>query len=180
MIHSFWARQLGCQGRRQSRRGNVAYVRPTEIGKFDIKCAELCGLFHGHMFDTGKVVGDAGSPPGSTRSDASSLPRPAIAPVSHSLPAGTAEEGRMNAQVATRPLWRRVIGFNLLTGIVLGVVGFYIGWWLGHQIHAKSLEYFADTNQNDVALMLGYIGFVVGFVIGLGFARYPLARLAGR
>jgi cytochrome c oxidase subunit II len=26
---------------------------------FDIRCAELCGLWHGHMFQTGKVVPDA-------------------------------------------------------------------------------------------------------------------------
>jgi cytochrome c oxidase subunit I len=81
---------------------------------------------------------------------------------------------------AAAPLWRRLIGFNLLTGLVLGVVGFYVGWWLGHQIHANSLAYFADTGQNDVALMLGYLLFVVGFVAGVGFAKYPLARMLGR
>ncbi len=59
----------------------------------------------------------------------------------------------MSNEAAARPLWRRLIGFNLLGGIVLGIVGFYFGWWLGHQIHAESLNYFEDTNQNDVALM---------------------------
>src|SRR5207253_648482 len=78
--------------------------------------------------------------------------------------AGT--EGRMNAAVATAatarpPLWRRLLGFNVLTGIVLGIVGFYLGWWLGHQIHAPSLAFFADTGQNDIALMFGYIGFTI-------------------
>jgi cytochrome c oxidase subunit 1 len=85
----------------------------------------------------------------------------------------------MSAAVA-RPLWRRLIGFNLLGGIVLGVAGFYIGWWLGHQIKADSLDYFGDTNQNDVALMLGYLFSVIGFLVGLGFANYPLARMLGR
>lgn len=85
----------------------------------------------------------------------------------------------MNTEPPARPLGRRLLGFNLLSGIVLGVAGFYVGWWLGHQIHAKSLDYFADTNQNDVALMLGYLFFVVGFLIGLGFARYPLSRMRG-
>ena len=37
---------------------NIAYAHPTETGSFDIRCAELCGLFHGHMFDTGQVVSD--------------------------------------------------------------------------------------------------------------------------
>jgi cytochrome c oxidase subunit I len=81
---------------------------------------------------------------------------------------------------AKRPLWRRLVGFHIGTGIVLGVVGFYIGWWIGHQVHATSLDFFADTGQNDIALMFGYIGFTVGFLTGLGFLRYPLSRLAGR
>ena len=85
----------------------------------------------------------------------------------------------MNDAAVVRPLWRRLIGFNLLAGIVLGVVGFYFGWWLGHQIHAESLDYFADTNQNDVALMLGYVFAVVGFLGGLGFFNYPLSRMLG-
>ena len=84
------------------------------------------------------------------------------------------------SEAATPPLWRRLIGFNLLTGIVLGIIGFYFGWWLGHQIHANSLAYFADTNQNDLALMLGYLFFTIGFLVGLGFAKYPLSRMLGR
>ena len=83
-------------------------------------------------------------------------------------------------ETATGPLWRRLIGFNLLSGIVLLIVGFYFGWWLGHQVHAESLEYFADTNQNDIALMFGYLFAVIGFLIGMGFARYPLSRMLGR
>jgi cytochrome c oxidase subunit 1 len=86
----------------------------------------------------------------------------------------------MNEDRTMRPLWRRLIGFNLLGGIVLGVVGFYVGWWLGHRIHANSLAYFADTDQNDIALMLGYLLFVVGFLIGLGYASYPISRMLGR
>jgi len=86
----------------------------------------------------------------------------------------------MNSDAIARPLWRRLIGFNLLGGIVLGIVGFYFGWWLGHQIKADSLDYFGDTNQNDVALMLGYLFSVIGFLVGLGFANYPLARMLGR
>ncbi len=59
VIHSFWARTLGVKADANPGVDNVAYVRPTKIGSFDIRCAELCGLFHGHMFDTGKVVSDA-------------------------------------------------------------------------------------------------------------------------
>jgi cytochrome c oxidase subunit 1 len=84
------------------------------------------------------------------------------------------------SEAATPPLWRRLIGFNVLTGIVLGIVGFYFGWWLGHQIHASGLAYFADTNQNDLALMFGYLFFTIGFLVGLGFAKYPISRMLGK
>jgi cytochrome c oxidase subunit 1 len=85
----------------------------------------------------------------------------------------------MNSEAAAPPLWRRLIGFNLLAGIVLGIAGFYVGWWLGHQIKADSLDFFGDTNQNDVALMLGYVFAVVGFLGGLGFFNFPFRRMLG-
>jgi cytochrome c oxidase subunit 1 len=85
----------------------------------------------------------------------------------------------MSDATTARPLWRRFIGFNLLSGIALLVGGFYLGWWIGHQIHAESLDFIDDTNQNDVALLLGYLFAVIGFLIGLGFANYPLRRMLG-
>jgi len=75
---------------------------------------------------------------------------------------------------------RRLLGYNLLTAVVLGLVGFYVGWWLGHQFKGKSLDYFGDTGQNDIALFLAYLTGVVGFLVGLGFANYPLQRLLGK
>ncbi|MGC2374489.1 MAG: cbb3-type cytochrome c oxidase subunit I [Solirubrobacteraceae bacterium] len=79
-----------------------------------------------------------------------------------------------------RPLWRRLVGFNLLTATILAVAGYYIGWLIGHQIKGKSFEFQAATDENDVALMLAYLGGVIGFLIGLGFANYPVSRLLGR
>ena len=82
-----------------------------------------------------------------------------------------------------RPVWRRLVGFNLLTGVLLGVGGFYLGWfgghWLVNGLDIKSLDYVGDTDQNDVSLFLGYLLGVIGFLIGLGFAVYPFARLRG-
>ena len=75
---------------------------------------------------------------------------------------------------------RRLVGFNLLAAVVLGAVGYYLGWWIGHQIHAPSLDYVANTGQNDVALFLAYVFGVVGFLAGLGTLNYPLSRIAGR
>jgi cytochrome c oxidase subunit 1 len=76
--------------------------------------------------------------------------------------------------------FRRLIGFNLLTAVVLGVVGFYVGWRLGHLVKAPSLDYFDDTGQNDIALFVAYFTGVIGFLVGLGFANYPVQRLLGK
>ncbi len=75
---------------------------------------------------------------------------------------------------------RRLFGYNLLSATVLGIAGFYFGWWLGHQINGPSLAYFSDTGQNDVALFLAYLTGVVGFLFGLGFLSYPLQRVLGK
>ena len=75
---------------------------------------------------------------------------------------------------------RRLLGYNLLTAVVLGIVGFYLGWWLGHLVKAPSLDYFSDTGQPDIALFLAYLLAVVGFLVGLGFASYPIQRMLGK
>ncbi len=77
-------------------------------------------------------------------------------------------------------MWRRLLGFNLLTAVILGVAGYYLGWWIGHLINGPSFEYETATDENDVALLLGYAFGVIGFLVGLGFANYPISRLLGR
>jgi hypothetical protein len=79
-----------------------------------------------------------------------------------------------------RPLWRRLVGFNLLSALLLGVGGYYLGWFIGHQIDGKSFEFQAATDQNDVALLLAYLFGVAGFLVGLGFANYPISRMLGK
>jgi cytochrome c oxidase subunit II len=59
VIHSFWAYELGVKADANPGVDNVAYVKATKTGDFQIRCAELCGLWHGYMFDTGHVVDDA-------------------------------------------------------------------------------------------------------------------------
>jgi cytochrome c oxidase subunit 2 len=58
-VHSFWAYELGVKADANPGVDNVAYVKPAKIGTFQIRCAELCGLWHGYMFDTGRVVSPA-------------------------------------------------------------------------------------------------------------------------
>jgi len=75
---------------------------------------------------------------------------------------------------------RRLLRFNMLTGMVLGVAGFFIGWWLGKFVGGPSLDYFDDTQQNDIALFTAYLVGVIGFLVGLGFANYPIQRMLGK
>ncbi len=58
-VHSFWAYQLGVKADANPGVDNVAYVQTKSPMSFDIHCAELCGLWHGYMFDTGRVVSDS-------------------------------------------------------------------------------------------------------------------------
>ena len=104
VIHSFWAHDLGVKADANPGVDNVAYVRPTEIRSFSIRCAELCGLFHGHMFDTG-AGGERHRLP---RLD----PRPAgrvrpgdrrPSPVQDPLQPRSPQEGRMNTERTARP-----------------------------------------------------------------------------
>jgi len=92
----------------------------------------------------------------------------------------TSADAAAAPQPIRRPLWRRLLGFNLLTAVILGVGGYYLGWWIGHLINGPSFEYESATDENDVALLLGYVFGVIGFLIGLGFANYPFSRLLGR
>jgi cytochrome c oxidase subunit II len=56
VIHSFWAYQLGVKADANPQVNNVAYTTATRTGGITVRCAELCGLWHGAMFDYGQVV----------------------------------------------------------------------------------------------------------------------------
>src|ERR1700730_16803049 len=78
------------------------------------------------------------------------------------------------------PVWRRLLGFNALTAIVLGILGYYLGWFIGHHIHGASVAYFSThIDENDISVFLGYFLGVIGFLIGLGSGVSPWARLRG-
>jgi cytochrome c oxidase subunit 2 len=59
VIHSFWAPRLGVKADANPGVDNVAYFKPEEERTFEVKCSELCGLWHGYMFDTGQIVSEA-------------------------------------------------------------------------------------------------------------------------
>ena len=56
VIHSFWAYTLGVKADANPGLNNVAYTTPEHTGYFQVRCAELCGIWHGSMYDTGDVV----------------------------------------------------------------------------------------------------------------------------
>jgi cytochrome c oxidase subunit II len=56
VTHSFWAYQLGVKADAVPGADNIAFVHPRKLGTFSIRCSELCGLWHGHMYQTGEVV----------------------------------------------------------------------------------------------------------------------------
>jgi cytochrome c oxidase subunit 1 len=74
---------------------------------------------------------------------------------------------------------RGLLGFNLLTAIVLGVGGFFFGAWIGGKM-AVGHDYLIGTDQNDVGIFMGFLFGTIGWLAGLGFFNYPLTRLAGR
>ena len=56
VIHDFWAYKLGVKADANPGVDNVAFVKPTKLENFTVRCAELCGLWHGYMSNAGKVV----------------------------------------------------------------------------------------------------------------------------
>ncbi len=60
VAHSFWAYALGVKADAIPGTNNVAFVKPTKVHSFEIRCAELCGLWHGHMTAAGQVMSPVG------------------------------------------------------------------------------------------------------------------------
>ena len=56
VIHSFWAYQLGVKEDANPGQDDVAFTTPIQLGSFTVRCSELCGIWHGAMFNTGHVV----------------------------------------------------------------------------------------------------------------------------
>jgi cytochrome c oxidase subunit 2 len=56
VIHSFWAYQLSIKADANPQLDNVAYATTRQNGSVTVRCSELCGLWHGAMFNYGKVV----------------------------------------------------------------------------------------------------------------------------
>jgi cytochrome c oxidase subunit 2 len=56
VIHSFWAYQLSIKADANPQQDDVAYTTTNQTGSVTVRCSELCGLWHGSMYNYGKVV----------------------------------------------------------------------------------------------------------------------------
>jgi cytochrome c oxidase subunit II len=57
VIHSFWAYQLGVKADANPGVDNVAFTTTkNQLGTFTVRCNELCGLWHGAMYNYGHIV----------------------------------------------------------------------------------------------------------------------------
>jgi cytochrome c oxidase subunit 2 len=56
VIHSFWAYQLGVKADANPAQDNVAFTTTDQTGSFIVRCSELCGIWHGAMYNSGEVV----------------------------------------------------------------------------------------------------------------------------
>jgi cytochrome c oxidase subunit 2 len=56
VAHSFWAIELGVKADAIPGNDNVAFVRPEQVRSIQVRCAELCGLWHGEMSTTAHVM----------------------------------------------------------------------------------------------------------------------------
>ncbi|MGD0081985.1 MAG: cytochrome c oxidase subunit II [Acidimicrobiales bacterium] len=56
VIHDFWAYQLGVKADANPGQDNVAFTTTQQLGSFTVRCDELCGLWHGAMYNDGVVL----------------------------------------------------------------------------------------------------------------------------
>jgi len=56
VIHSFWAYNLGVKADANPDVNDVAFTKALHTGRFEVRCAELCGIWHGAMLSVGHVM----------------------------------------------------------------------------------------------------------------------------
>ena len=75
-----------------------------------------------------------------------------------------------------RPAW---FGQHVGTALVGMVAGYALGHWIGNVI-ASGYAHVQGSGENDVAIVLGMVLGVLGWLAGIGALNYPLAKLVGR
>jgi len=84
--------------------------------------------------------------------------------------------GRGPEVIARRPWW---LSPGVHTGLIGAVIGYFLGHWLGNFLggdYARS----SLSDANDVAIVLGYLFAVIGWVAGLGVFNDLFGLMLGR
>src|SRR5947208_15189876 len=68
--------------------------------------------------------------------------------------------------------------FGLVSAVAFAALGYLVGAWFGHVV-GRGYVYVGSTDQNDLSVLLGYVGLTLGWLGGLGFFNYPIVRLLG-
>jgi cytochrome c oxidase subunit 1 len=76
-------------------------------------------------------------------------------------------------------LSRRLHEWGLLLGVIGAIVGFVVGWGIG-SVAIAFTQATDNSLGSDAGILLGYALSAVGFLAGMGFLNYPVARLLGR
>jgi len=76
----------------------------------------------------------------------------------------------------------QLLGFNVIWAVAFAIVGYIVAHWLGGKIGANiaAEQNPGGTDQDDIAILLGLFGSIIGWMLGLGFFNYPLKRMLGR
>ncbi len=56
VIHDFWAYQLSVKADANPGVNNVAFADTKQQGQFMVRCDELCGIWHGAMYNSGRIL----------------------------------------------------------------------------------------------------------------------------
>jgi len=80
VIHSFWAYQLSVKADANPGVNNVAFTETKNPGNFIVRCSELCGIWHGSMYNSGKVESQADFENWATTTEAANAANTALLP----------------------------------------------------------------------------------------------------
>lgn len=80
VIHSFWAYQLGVKADANPQQNDVAFTTTKNPGSFTVRCSELCGIWHGAMYNYGQVESQAAFENWATTTEAANAANTALLP----------------------------------------------------------------------------------------------------
>jgi cytochrome c oxidase subunit 1 len=82
-----------------------------------------------------------------------------------------------SSSTALRTLFRP----NVIWGVVGAIAGYFILHLIGGQIgpHSVAESNPGGSDQDDIAILMGMFGAIIGWMAGLGFFTYPLRRIRG-